>query len=210
MHLTYYKYYRIFSIFFLILFVSGCIIVKKETKEETPQQVTLSPKPEIEMSDELVRSKKGDMIALLPADWFFVDLEEDVSAETFAVAVNPDYTLSAVFTNFRSNATIDTIVAHEALNGLARIAFERHQKKTAGAVKQINNFDNVMMGNLNFVKYEFSSTGGAIVAQAAVFVSSLNQYYEFAIVPLDFRGKPIPTKEEIDKIFKSILATIQY
>jgi hypothetical protein len=198
----------------LILIVSvcmtGCFIVKEKETEDYTHIVNISPKPEIEMGDEIVRSKIGDMIAFLPKDWSFIDVEEKAPGEVFAVAVNQDYTLSAVFSEIRKNPNIEQIVDKEGLFGLTRVCLEKHQNKTAGAVKQIGKSTTINIGPLQFGKYEFSATGGAINTQAAVFISSVNQYYEFALIPMDFRAKPLPSQDEIDKIFRSILATVQY
>ena len=198
-------------ILFLLQLLSGCIIIKHDSDSNVEYQpLVLSPKPEIPMSDILVRSDRGDMIAFLPKDWFFIDLEDKASSEIFAVAVNPDYTLSLVFSLKKANARNDQIIEQEGLLGLARICFEKRQKKTAAAVKAVGKPYKIKFGNLEFVVYEFSSTGGAIRSKAAVFISSIGQSYEVAIVPMDFRGRPIPDKDEINKIFNSVLATVQY
>jgi len=190
-------------------FFSSCIIVKHKEKPEPPPEVMLSPKPLIPMSEEHVRSKKGDMIAFLPRDWFFVNLEEKIPSDVFAVAVNPEYTLSAVFSIIRKNDRVDSIVSKEGLLGLARVAFDRHERKTAGAVKHLGKYETIQMGNLNLAKYDFSATGEALKTHSVVFVSSINQYYEFSLIPMNITGKRVPPNDEIDKIFQSIVATIQ-
>ena len=206
---------KIYKIILVILFVStlfttSCIIVK--LKPEVPDQpmVNLSPKPEIPMSDKLVRSSKGDMIAYLPEGWDFIDLQEKTSPDVFAVAVNPEYTLTAVFSSIRKNDKSDTAFAKEGLLGIARISLTNHQTKSGDAVKQIGNFMNIQMGAMTFAKYESSTVAGILSAQTAVFVSSINQYYEFALVPMNITGKTQPTQPESNKIFNSILSTIQY
>jgi hypothetical protein len=163
----------------------------------------------MEMSDVHVRSKKGDMIAFLPKDWFFVDVEEKASSDIFAVAVNPDYTLSAVFSVIRKTDRIDSVVSKEGLLGLARIAFDRHERKTAGAVKQNGVYSTIQMGSFPLAEFNYFATGNSAKAQSAVFVSSINQYYEITLIPMNISGKKIPEKEDIDKYFQSILATIQ-
>jgi len=66
------------------------------------------------------------------------------------------------------------------------------------------------MGKNKFVKYEFSSTSGALITRVAVFASSRNEFYEFALVPMDINGSKVPPAEEFDRIFKSILTTINF
>lgn len=205
--MTYIKYK---ILLLTLILISGCIVVKHKPVTDDVSTITLSPKPEIPMSDKLVRSKKGDIIAFLPQDWFFVNVEEKASADIFAVAVNPDYTLSAVFSSIRKNDITDSIVNKEGLLGLARTSLSYHENKTAGAVKQVGKYSLIQLGTMSFAKYYYSNSSGALVSQTAVFKSSLNQYYEFAVIPMNITGKPLPSQVEIDKIFNSIVATIQY
>ncbi|MCL5991150.1 MAG: hypothetical protein M1419_03495 [Bacteroidetes bacterium] len=198
------------TLLLILIIISGCIVVKHNTVEDDVMMINLSPKPEIPMSDKLVRSKKGDIIAFLPQEWFFVNVEEKASADVFAVAVNPDYTLSAVFSTIRKNDITDSIVNKEGLLGLARTSLNYHENKTAGAVKQVGKYSMMQLGTMSFAKYNYSNSSGALVSQTAVFKSSINQYYEFALIPMNITGKPLPSQIEIDKIFNSIVATIQY
>lgn len=194
-----------------IFSVSGCIVVKENDDEPniTPL-IKLSPVPEIIMSDNLVRSSRGDMVAFIPKNWFFVDVEEKASSEIIAVAVNPEYTLNAVFSVIRKNEKIDSLVANEGLYGLARYSFSRRERKTAGAVKLVGKYEQIEMGYHEFVKYNFTTTGGAIVSQTLVFQSQLEQYYEFTLLPMDVKGSPIASQKDIDKIFRSIASTIKF
>ncbi len=195
----------------IIFVLNSCIIIKeKEQKEEIKTSIALSPKPEIEMSDQMVRSGLGDMIAFLPKDWFFVDGEEKAPAEVYAIAVNPEYSLCAVFSEIRKNDEIDEIVKKENLLGLGRCSFEKLNKKSAGTVQLIGKFQNLVLGQKNFVKYEISNSSGVITSKVVVFQSEMKNYYQFTLMPLDVQGKPIPAKEEFTKIFNSILATIKY
>ena len=82
----------IYIILLLPVILNSCLIVKYPESKEVHSTISLSPKPEIPMSDILVRSKQGDMIAFLPKDWFYVNVFEKASADVFAVAVNPEYT----------------------------------------------------------------------------------------------------------------------
>lgn len=202
------KYLYILTI---MTFLNSCIIVKeKDQKEEVKTSISLSPKPEIEMSEQMVRTGIGDMIAFLPKDWFFVDGEDKAPAEVYAIAVNPDYSLCAVFSEIRKNEEIDEIVKKENLLGLGRISYEKLNKKSGGTVQLIGKFQNIVLGQKNFVKYEISNSAGAITSKVIVFQSEMKNYYQFTLIPMDVQGKPIPPKEELNKIFNSILATIKY
>ncbi len=198
-------------ILFVLVGLNSCIIVKNDTVEEESQQiVNLSPKPLVQMSDEIVRSKDGDMIAFLPLDWFFVNVEDKASANIFSVAVNPDYTLAAVFSRMPLTPESAEIVKREGVIGLSRLFFEKHSSKTGGAAKQLGTTTKINMGPLEFGKYIYSTAGGANKCRAAVFQSSIGNYYEFALVQMDFRAKPLPTQDEVEKIFLSVISTIQY
>ncbi|GAB1370867.1 hypothetical protein MASR1M45_09290 [Candidatus Kapaibacterium sp.] len=197
---------------FLIAFIfNSCIIViHEEEYSNIDPEINLSPKPILKMSDLLVRSELGDMIALLPERWFLVDLESKVNSDLIAVAMNDDYTLSAVFSHMRNNELISDIVKKEGLYGLARSSFERRENKTMGVVKQIGKYQTINMGSHEFVKYEYSITGGALVAKSAVFVSSTGEFYEFSLVPVNVKNNVLPSSRDIDEIFQSILASIKY
>lgn len=203
------KYYS-YILIFLTITISGCFFVKPPLPDDVDPKITLSPKPEIAMSDELIRSYDGDMIAFVPEGWFLVDIEDKVSADIIAVAVNPDYSLSAVFSNMKNDKTIRKTIEKEGLFGLARLNIDRHVRKSAGGVKLYGKYQKLEMGQREFVKYEFTTTGGALTAKAACFISSMNKFYEVALIPMDISGTALPTKEERDQIFRSILASIKY
>ncbi len=193
-----------------VFIISSCIVVKKDNESSDYQTISLSPKPEIQMSESTVRSNNGDMIAFLPEGWFFVDIEEQVSSDIFAVAVNPEYTLSLIFISRKKSQTYTEIVENEGLFGLSRVALEMHRKKAGGSVNSIGKPQMIKMGNIEFVEFEFSTTGGGLATKAAVFISSIGNYYEIALSPMTFRGKPLPTNREMDMIFRSVLATVQF
>ncbi len=199
----------VISFIILSALFTGCIVVKHPARNDVAPNISLSPKPVIEMSDQIVRSKIGDMISFIPKDWFFVDLKSEASSEIIALAVNPEYSLSAVFSKIRKTKRLEQVVEKEGLLGLARISFSHHERKTAGSVKLIGKYQIIKMGPNEFVKYEFTSSGGALSSTAAVFISDLNVYYEFALMPMNILFNPVPDKEEFRKIFQSILATIK-
>lgn len=189
--------------------LSSCLIVKKEV-ETRERVVALSPKPTMEMADEIVHSETGDMVAKLPLDWFFLDVKEKVSSNIFAVAVNPDYTLSLVFSHARQEGGLDDVFENEGLIGVARESFLKRQRKTAGAVKRIGTLELVTIGTRKFGVYEYSNDNGATVTRVSVFRSSLNNFYEFAIVQHPETGRTIPSRVEIDNVFSAVMSTIVY
>lgn len=203
--------YRIAVILLVITSLTSCIVVKNDTiVEETEQIVNLSPKPSVAMSDEIVRSKDGDMIAFLPEGWFFVNVDDQAASSVFAVAVNPDYTLAAVFSCISETPEYEDIIKREGLIGLSRIFFDRHSAKTGGDAKMIGSSSSMSMGPLEFGRYNFSTAGGSNLCRSAVFKSSMYNLYEISVIQMEFRLMPLPTQNEIEQIFSSIVATIQY
>lgn len=202
---------KYFGLILIIIFFQSCIIVihKDETTNFEPE-ITLSPKPILKMSDNLIRSDKGDMIAFLPLNWFLVDVELRINSDVIAVAVNPDYTLSAIFSHIRNNEIVDETYSKEGLYGLARISYERRENKTLGGIKQIGKYQTINMGNQEYVKYEYSSTSGSLVAKSAVYVSSTGDFYEVSIVPINIKNNIQPNSREVDEVFQSFLASIKY
>jgi hypothetical protein len=195
----------------LLSILSSCIVVKYDKKESTPpQKLVLSPKPTIEMSENIVRSEIGDMIGYLPKDWFFVNLENEVSSNIFAVAVNPDYTLSAVFSKFKNTSELKKAVDSHNLVELAKQSINLQKSKSPDRVSLIGNINNVSIGETKFATYQVSTTAGALVSNVACFSSSLGNAYRFSIIPMDIIGKPIPSQKEINTIFESMLTTIKY
>lgn len=202
-----------FALLVTLLFtvVQSCIVVKKDSEQiEREPEISLSPKPRLKMSDDLIRSSQGDMISFIPEGWFFVAANNELSPDIIAVAVNPEYNLNAVFSVIRNNASAKGTIDNEGLFGLARISFQKKERKTAGAIKQIGKYQGITMGNQQFVKYEYSATGGVAVAKTVVFRSSTDDYYEFTLTPLQIDNNKLPSKEEFDDAFQSILASIRY
>ncbi|HCN05871.1 MAG TPA: hypothetical protein DIS79_09640 [Bacteroidetes bacterium] len=192
------------------LVLPSCLFVKAPEAKVDVVNVALSPQPEIEMSDELVRTRQGDMIALLPKGWVFLDTKGETSSDVVAVAVDPDYTLSMVFSTVPSAESSKDQLDKEGLLGLARIAFAKHSRKTGGVAKLVGTYGTAELGPRKFGTYDFSTNAGSARTRCAVFTSSVGTHYEFALVPLTVSGKDVPPDAEIQRVFRSVLATIQY
>lgn len=192
--------------------LSGCIIVKGLDGEQQAQASVVAPKPVLPMSDELIRSESGDMIAFLPEAWFFMDVNDKVSSSVFAVAVNPEYTASLVFSELRKDDAIEEAFQKEGLIGVARASFQKRERKTAGLVKNAGGFDIRTLGTKQFGIYEYSDAGAGDVlpTRVAVFRSALGNFYECTLATLPFTGRKVPTTEDLEKIYQSVLATIDY
>jgi len=194
----------------LVLAIPSCLFVKAPEQKPDLQNVALSPQPEIEMNDELMRTRAGDMIALMPKGWVYVDTKGDASADIVAIAVNPDYTMSMVLSSIPAAESSREQVQSEGLLGLARVAYQKHLRKSAGTAKLVGTYRIAELGPRRFGLYEFSTSGGALKTRSAVCTSALGNHYEVSLVPLNVSGKDVPNVLEQDKIFRSILATVQY
>ena len=191
--------------------LTSCLFVKApEQKQSTSEDMPLSPVPLIPMSDELIRSLQGDMIALLPEGWLMLDPSGTMSDHVIAVAVNPEYTLTAVFSSIPDAGSSRDAVESEGLLGLARIAYGQRTRRTAAGVKLVGTYSMQELGTRQFGLYSFSGMGGTLKSRSAVFVSTLGNYYEFSLVPVNVSGRDIPSDADQQVIFSSILATIQY
>lgn len=207
------KYFVLIIYLALISFsINSCIIVKYDNFEEieVEQEIDISPKPILELSTTMVRSDKGDMIAFLPKDWSFVDVEEKISSDVLFVAVNKEYNLSVVFSNISKSDEYDKKITDEGLYALAWYSLMKKEKKSAGNIKQIGKYQPIKMGPRRFVKYEYAGGNAAAATKSAVFISTIGQYYEMTLIPMIVDSNPIPKQQEINDIFQSMLTGIKY
>lgn len=192
-----------------LLFVGqGCLFVREE--EEFFPPVELSPKPEVSMSDDIIRSKSGDMIAQIPSGWTFINHEGKSAHEIIAIAVNPEYTLSVVFSEIHFHGKADSLAASQDLYALIRAGIEKHISKSGNSVKQFGKANILNIGTRSLGYFEFGSKQMSLKTRAAVCTSTLGKFYELALVPLDVSGNQVPEESECAKIFRSIVATVQY
>ncbi|MDC1068578.1 hypothetical protein OAQ99_05395 [Candidatus Kapabacteria bacterium] len=202
---------KYFFTLLLSITLTSCVVVKYDAqKNEPPKNIVLSPKPLIDMSETIVRSEYGDMVCYLPKNWFFVNLDNDTSSEIFAVAVNPDYTLSAVFSKYKNLPAISKAIKNQSLTELAKESIKLQKQNSPGSVALIGNINNVNIGDLKFSSYQVSTTAGALVSNVSCFYTSFGNAYRFALIPMDIIGKPIPSQKEANTIFESILTTMKY
>ncbi|HPD34068.1 MAG TPA: hypothetical protein P5545_00495 [Bacteroidota bacterium] len=208
------KQFLITIIFILLIssliFIQGCFIVKLPSKEKEEVQIQYIPSPQIEMSEEPVRSENGDMISFIPKNWFFVDLGENAPSDVMVIAVNPDYTLSLVISRYSSNEMLDEIYNQQHLIGLANASFEKRGKKASGSLTQIGKFSTFKAGNLEFVVYKYRSKNQSLPSLNAIFKSSIGQIYEISLIPMNIIGLSLPSEAEMNTIFFSVLATVRY
>lgn len=189
--------------------INACFVVKYSHSDDIAPQINLSPQPEMKMNDEIVRSKSGDMIASIPEKWFFVDMENKLDLSTVAVAVNPKYNMSLVFSKLPPNAKFAKFKDDDDFLNLARYCLKIHKKKSKRELKLAGKYRIIKAGTMKFASYSYT-TSGAISVKSVVFRSQLGNLYEVALVPMMVNGNLIPEKSDMEKVFNSVVATIQY
>ncbi len=189
----------------------SCSLFRSEQKVLAADPALLLP--EIQMSEEYVRSKPGDLLVFLPKGWFLVDMESKLSSDVVAVAVNPEYTLSLVVQSLRADEQLTQSVQKEGLIGLARAAYDKRVRKTANGVRLLSPMDKLDYGNKHFGSYEFSIDAVDSTAQrsrSVVLSSSVKNYYEVSLVPAMVTTTKLPEEDSVRKIFHSIIVSMQY
>lgn len=193
-----------------ILFYSCIIVKEKQVDEEFNTGFTILPKSEIPLSDIHILSPMGDMIAFLPKNWFIIDSENKTPSNVFSIAVDPEYSLCAVFSRLSTQNEISEILKKEGLLGVATLSLEQRMKKSLGNIQLIGNYEPIKNGKQKFYVFKFQDKSNNYFGKTAVFVSSLNQCYEFSLLPLNFKTNKAYTEDEFDKFFFAILTTIQF
>mgnify|MGYP007094562861 CR=1 FL=1 len=191
--------------------LSGCIIVKVQTPdEEFGTEFTILKKPSIPMSDILIRSERGDMIAFLPKDWFFIDPEDKIPSNIFSISTNPDYSLCLIFSKLTNRIDVSQVLKKEGLLGVARRSFELKQNKSLNNIKLLGDFVPIKNGLQKFYIYKYENVANKLIGKSAVFVTPLNEAYEFSLIETNINNRENVSTSEFDEIFNSILASIQF
>jgi hypothetical protein len=186
--------------------LSGCLFVWEE--EEFYPPMSLSPKPEIEMSRNTVESKSGDMIAFIPNGWTILEKDLHPSSDVIAIAVDSTLTLSAVFSSIGTVPNVPKDNA-EKVNELMRFAMDRHKQRSSNTVVQIGKGRLLSIGRRTFGMIEFAGADGMKI-KAVVWQSKAGNHYECALVPLDLMGATIPDDSVKSRILRSITSMIMF
>jgi hypothetical protein len=189
--------------------MNSCFVVKYSNNDDIAPEINLTEKPKIKMSDEIIRSQSGDMIAYIPFDWFFVDMDDKLNVDVVSVAVNPKYNMSLVVSKLPKSDKISKIEDDDDLIDLARYSFSLHKKQTKDALKLAGKYRIINTGSHKFASYS-SSVAGGITSHSIVFQSQLQNLYEVSLVPMMVNGNPVPDKTKMQEIFDSIVLSVQY
>lgn len=202
-----------------VLAFAGCVVVVQK-QPQTQQKATakevverplrqLASKPTVVMSDEVVRSELGDMVSLLPAEWSLVNIETNMPVQVFSVAVNNQYTASLTYSVLRKEENFDQVFQKDGLAGIGKISASKRDFKMRN-IKRLGEFEEVMVGTKRFCLYRYTTDNGATLNRVAVFRSSFGNYYECTLSDLTFTGRKLTPREEMENIYVSVLATIDF
>ncbi|MFY8000229.1 MAG: hypothetical protein ACOVSW_16660 [Candidatus Kapaibacteriota bacterium] len=207
--------------FCLILPMSGCVVVVQKPTQQQPQAKTaakaeaerplrqLPSKPLVAMSDEVVRSELGDMVSLLPMEWSLVNIETNLPVQIFSVAVNNQYTASLAYSVLRKEENFDQVLQKDGLVGIGKISATKRDTKMRN-IKRLGEFEEVQVGTKRFCLYRYTTDNGATLNRVAVFRSSFGNYYECTLSDLTFTGRKLIPRDEMENIYSSVLATIDF
>lgn len=194
----------------LLLLLTSCIIVKeKKAFDDFSSELTIMEKPQIPLSDQIVRSPVNDMIANIPIKWFFIDTEEKAPSNVFSIACNSEYSICAIFLQMAQTQHLMKLLSSEGLLGVAKFSLEQKLKKSLGNIELIDDFVPLKNGKQKFYVFAYRNKTDKTIGKSAVFVSSLNNFYEFSLLQFSFKTNEI-NKMEFEKIFQSILASIRF
>ncbi|MGQ9819175.1 MAG: hypothetical protein ACUVQ1_04535 [Candidatus Kapaibacteriales bacterium] len=182
---------------------------EKKLDDEFATDLTIMEKPQVPLSDQIVRSPTNDMIANIPLNWFFVDTEEKAPSNIFSVSCNYEYSMCALFFQLTQTQFLNKLAASEGLVGIAKYCFEQKSKKSLGNIELIGDFIPLKNGKQKFYIFTFKNKIDNTIGKSAVFISSLNNFYEFSLLQLSFKTNKL-NKAEFDKTFQSILASIKF
>jgi hypothetical protein len=115
-----------------------------------------------------------------------------------------------VFSHIKKTAELNEIVLQEGVIGLARMCFNRHATKSSNSIVLVDSYKKYEINKQLFGVYNFTKIKDNTFGQSAVFISGHNEYYEFSLVSMGFTTNDLPTREEFDDIFYSILTTLKY
>jgi hypothetical protein len=202
----------------LMVNLSSCIAVKSAEQEaavtkgeadQKPRIPSLPSKPSVQMSDDIVRSEVGDMVSTLPETWSLMNTKTTAPQQVFAVATNQDYTLGIVYSQLYKESNYDQTFQKEGIASIAKASLTRRERR-APYSKRLGEVEEVMVGTKRFGIYKYTTDNGATLNRVAVFRSALGNYYECTLTEFPFTGRKIPTREDSDQIFASVLAAIDY
>jgi hypothetical protein len=189
------------------LLLAGCIGTQQTV--QTEGEDFNSKFPAVTVSETRVHSPTGDMSARLPQGWVTLDVDRLDSPELFAVACNPEYTVSLIFSAVAVDNTARRGFDRGGMAGLAEASFERHRKRSAGRATLQSEFEEFTIGRRRFGAYTYSTDSMQTLTRVAVFYTASN-LYECAVTHLTFTDRDLPTLKTLREIHQLVLSTVEW
>lgn len=192
-------------LFLLALAVAGCFGAKQTQRSDSGMEGT----PALAFSSEQIHSPSGDMAARLPLEWVRVDAEQLESPQVFAVACNPEYTLSVIFSESQTDNNARAILSRDGLPGLVDASFQRHLKRSRGRAQMAGDPEEFAIGRRRFAAYTYTTDSLQTMTRVAVFYTNTH-VYECALTHLAFNTQELPSSRTLRGIHQLILGGIEW
>jgi hypothetical protein len=187
--------------------VSGCIGSQGAVQSE--REDFNSKFPAVTVSDSRIHSPTGDMSARLPEGWVTLDVDKLDSPDLFAVACNPDYTMSLIFSATSVDNAARRGFDRGGMAGLAEASFERHRKRSGGRAALLSEYEEFTIGRRRFGAYTYSTDSNRTLTRVAVFYTASN-LYECAVTHLTFSDRDLPSMQTLREVHQLVLSTVEW
>ncbi len=189
----------------LTVIAVGCSGARQTQRTEAPTESL----PAITLSTEQIHSPSGDMAARLPSDWVMLDAAQLESPQIFAVACNPKYTLSVIFSETPADNAARSILSRDGLRGLVEASFQLHWKRSNGRAVMIGDPEEFAIGRRRFGAFTYTTDSMQTVTRVAVFYTNAH-VYECALTHLTFNAQELPSPKVLRGIHQLILGGIEW
>lgn len=183
---------------------AGCFGTKQTVRTDTAE-----PGPALALSAEQIHSPSGDMAARLPKEWVTVDAEQLESPQVFAIACDPAYTLSVIFSETPADNAARSILARNGLQGLVDASFQRHVKRSRGRAEITGETEEFAIGRRRFAAYTYTTDSMMTLTRVAVFYTNTH-VYECALTHLTFNSQELTNARSFRGIHQLILGSIEW
>ncbi len=165
--------------------------------------------PAVDLSDEVVYSPAGDMKARLPQDWVTLDDARFQDPEIFAVACDPHYTMTIVFSEVPLDDVLVNIFRSKGMVGLLQANFKERVERLGGVPPKLLKAEEFALGQRKFGAYTFTTDSSLTSTRVALFYTR-KHLYECTITQLPYTEGELPTNEKIKDVHQIVLGGIEW
>lgn len=181
---------------------------KDEITKVTKDEYQLAPKSTIQMSKKLVRLGKGEVIAAIPQKWSLIEPASPLSNEIKIIAVDENYSLSAVFSEVYVSSDQVEKIKNEGNIALANYSIFKQQSKANSPLSVLEQPKILNLQNQTFAVWVLQNSEG-LLSHNANFISTDGNFYQFSITQMNFTNF-MASEKEIHQYFIAILLSIRY